>query len=159
MVRVLSVVFSTIPKMFVSFVISTFLLQATFEVDPKNKKKIQSDASRYWRNFKTNLTGDLVMKCKDDFPNLLKHPPQSYVEYIDQTVWDKFVVKRLTLEWEALRKFQQERRAKNTNLHKFSRMGYVDLVEKLEKELGRKLTDLEEVICGQELEWMRKDST
>ena len=52
------------------------------------------------------------MKYKDDFPDLLKHPPLTYAEYIDQKVWDEFVLKRLTLEWEALRKVQQERRAK-----------------------------------------------
>ena len=69
--------------MFVSFLISTFLLQATFEVDQKAKKKILSDAGRYWRNFKTNLTRDLVMKYKDNFPDLLKHPPLLYAEYID----------------------------------------------------------------------------
>ena len=47
LVRVLSVVFSTIHKMFVLFLISAFLLHATFEVDPKAKKKILSDAGRY----------------------------------------------------------------------------------------------------------------
>ena len=42
------------------------------------------------------------MKYKDDFPDLLKHPPLTYAEYIDKKVWDEFVVKRLTPEWEAL---------------------------------------------------------
>ena len=102
-----------------------------------------SDAGRYWRKFKTNLTRDLVMKYKDDFPNLLKHPPLSYAEYIDQIEWDEFVAKRLTPEWETLRKVQQEKRAKNINLHKLSRIGYAGLVQKLEKELGHKLIDLE----------------
>ena len=58
-------------------------------------------------------------------------------------MWDEFVAKRLTPEWEALRKVQQETRAKNKNLHKLSIMGYVGLVQKLEKELGRELTELE----------------
>ena len=40
---------------------------------------------------------------------------------------------------------QQERIVKNTNLHKRSRMGYVGLVQKLEKELGCKLTALERI--------------
>ena len=64
-------------------------------------------------------------------------------KYIDQKVRDRFVAKRLTPKWEVLQKFQQERRVKNTNLHKLLRMGYVGLVQKLEKELGRELTDLE----------------
>ena len=81
------------------------------------------------------------MKYQDTFPDLLKHP-LSYAEYMDQTVWDEFVAKRLTPEWEALRKVQQERRAKNTNLHKLSKMGYVVLVQKMEKELGRELTEI-----------------
>ena len=54
------------------------------------------------------------MKYKANFPDLLKHPPQSYPEYIDQTVWDEFIVKRLTPKWEALRKVQQERSEKYT---------------------------------------------
>ena len=61
---------------------------------------------------------------------------------IDQTVWDEFVVKRLTPEQEALRKVQQQRRAKNTNLYKLGIIGYVGLVQKLEKELGHELTEL-----------------
>ena len=72
---VLEIVFSIVPKMFISFVISLFSLHATIEVDPKVKKKILFDASKCWRNFKTNLTRDLVTKYKDDFPDLLKHPP------------------------------------------------------------------------------------
>ena len=63
---------------------------------------------------------DLVMKYKDDFSDLLQHPPLTYREYIEQKVWDDFVVKRLTLEWEAIRKFQHKRRAKKINLHKLS---------------------------------------
>ena len=38
------------------------------------------------------------MKYKDDFPDLLKHPPLTYFDYIDQKVWDEFVAKRLTPE-------------------------------------------------------------
>ena len=78
--------FSIICKIFVSFLIFSFLLQATFEVHTKAKTKILSDASRYWRNFKTNLTRDLIMKYKDTFLELLKYPPLSFAEYIGQTV-------------------------------------------------------------------------
>ena len=67
------------------------------------------------------------MKYEDTFPDLLKHPPFSYTNYIEQLVLEEFVAKRLTLEWEALRKLQQERRAKNTKLHKLLRMGSVGL--------------------------------
>ena len=83
------------------------------------------------------------MKYKDTFPELLKHLPLSYAEYIEQIVWDEFVAKWLTLEWEALRKLQQERRAKNTNLHKLSRMGYVGLQQKMEKELSHELIEFD----------------
>ena len=58
-------------------------------------------------------------------------------------MWDEFLAKIFTLEWEALRKVQQERRWKNTNLHKLSKIGYVGLVQKLEKELSHELTELE----------------
>ena len=98
LVRVQLVIFNIIRKMFISFLISAFLLQATFEVDPKAKKKILSNAGRYWRNFKTNLTRDLVIKYKNDFLYLLKRPPLTYTEYIDQKVWDEFVAKKLTPE-------------------------------------------------------------
>ena len=97
------------------------------------RKKILSDVASYWRNFKTNLTRELVMKYKDDFPKFLEHSPLTYKEYMKKKVRDDFLVKRLTSEWEALRKAQQERRAKNTNLHKLSRMGYAGLVEKMKK--------------------------
>ena len=119
------------------------MLQATFKVDYKVKKKILYDVVRYWRTFKTNLTRELVMKNKDDFPELLQHPALNYHEYIEQKVWDDFVAKRLTPEWEALRKAQQERRAKNTNLHKLSRIGYAGLVEKMEKEMGEEITKID----------------
>ena len=33
-----------------------------------------------------------------------KNPPLTYAEYIDQKVWDEFVAKILTPEWEALQK-------------------------------------------------------
>ena len=65
-------------------------------MDTKTKKKILSDASWYWRNFKTNFTRDLIMKHKDTFPDLLKYPPVSYAKYIEKTVWEEFVEKRLT---------------------------------------------------------------
>ena len=93
----------------------------------RQKRKFFFDASKYWRNFKTNLTRYLIMKYIDIFPELLKHPPLSYAEYIEQTMWDEFLAKRLTLEWEALRKLQQERRAKNIDMHKLSIMGYIGL--------------------------------
>ena len=112
-------------------------------MDPKSKKKILQDAGKYWRNFKTNLTRELVMKYKDDFLELLQRPPNSYALYIEENVWDNFVKKRLSPEWAALRKTQQERRAKNTNLHKLSRMGYAGLVEKMEHTMGRELTDVD----------------
>ena len=96
------------------------MLHATFEVDQKEKKKIFFYAGKYCKKFKTNLI--------DNFPLLLEHPPLTYAEYIDQKVWDMFIAKRLTPEWEALRKVQQERRTKNINLHKLSQISYVDLV-------------------------------
>ena len=83
------------------------------------------------------------MKYNDIFPKLLKHPPLSYAEYIEQIVQDEFVAKRLTPEWEALRKLQQERRVKNTNLHKLSIMCYVGLQQMMEKELGHELTEFD----------------
>ena len=83
------------------------------------------------------------MKYKDDFSELLQHSPLSYAEYIDWELWDNFEKKRLNPEWEALRKVQRERRAKNTNLHKLSQMGYVGLVEKMEKMIGREITDVD----------------
>ena len=52
-------------------------------------------------------------------------------------------MKRLTPEWEALWKAQQEKRAKNTNLHKLFRMGYADLVEKMEKGMGQEITKID----------------
>ena len=67
----------------------------------------------------------------------------NFSEYIDRKVWNEFVAKRLISEWEALRKVQQERRAKNTNLHKLSWMGYIGLIEKMEKELEQEITDIE----------------
>ena len=63
------------------------MLQATFEIDHKAKKKILFDATKYWKNFKTNLTRQLVMKYKDDFPELLEHPPLTYKEYIEKKMW------------------------------------------------------------------------
>ena len=101
---------------------SGFLLHATFEVDPKEKKKILSDVGKYWRNFKTNLTRNLVIKYKDDFPDLLKRSPLTYAEYIDQKVWDEFVAKRLIPEWKALRKVQQERSTKNKTCINFQEL-------------------------------------
>ena len=83
------------------------------------------------------------MKYKDDFPKFLEHSPLTYKEYMKKKVRDDFLVKRLTSEWEALRKAQQERRAQNTNLHKLSRMGYVGLVEKMERETGRVITKID----------------
>ena len=83
------------------------------------------------------------MKYKDDFPKLLQRPPMSYVESIDREMWDAFINKRLNPKWEALWKVQQERGAKNTNLHKLSQMGYVGLVEKMEKEIGWEITDID----------------
>ena len=91
-------------------------------MDPKEKKKNLFDASRYWRNIKTNLTRVLVMKYKDNFPNLLIHPPLTYAEYIDQKVWDEFVAKRLIPEWKALRKVQQERSTKNKTCINFQEL-------------------------------------
>ena len=43
----------------------------------------------------------------------------------------------------SITKVQQERQAKNTNLHKLSRMGYAGLVEKMEKTIGRELTNID----------------
>ena len=51
------------------------------------------------------------MKYKDDFPDLLKHPPLTYAKYIAQKVWDEFVAKRLTPKWKAIQKVQQGSRA------------------------------------------------
>ena len=81
--------------------------------------------------------------CKETFSELLKHPLFSYAEYIKHSMWEEFVAKRLTLEWEALRKLQQEKRAKNTNLHKFLRMVYIGLVQKMEKELGNEFIEFD----------------
>ena len=112
-------------------------------MDPKAKKKVLQDAGKYWRNFKTNLTRELVMKYKDDFPELLQRPPNNYALYIEEKMWDNFVKKNLSPEWAASRKVQQERRAKNTKLHKLSRMGYAGLVEKVEKMMGQEITDVD----------------
>ena len=112
-------------------------------MDPKAKKKVLQDAGKYWRNFKTNLTRELVMKYKDDFPELLQRLPNNYAPYIEEKAWDNFVKKRLSIEWEALRKVQQERRAKNINLHKLSRVDYTGLVEKMEHTMGQELIDVQ----------------
>ena len=83
------------------------------------------------------------MKYKDDFPELLQCPPNSYAPYIDEKVWNNFVQKILSLEWAALRKTQQERRARNTKLHKLFQMGYAGLVEKMEHTMGCELQDVD----------------
>ncbi|PON62232.1 hypothetical protein TorRG33x02_280060 [Trema orientale] len=70
------------------------VVEATFNIDPKAKKKTLEDVGKYWRNFKTFMTKELVYKYKDTFPSLLENPPPAYMEWIDPKDWKDSIGKK-----------------------------------------------------------------
>ena len=90
-----------------------------------------------WRDFKSRITTELIYEYRHTCPELLEHPPASYAPWIEPKVWDEFVKKRLSAEWEEARKVQQKRATQNKYPHRMSRLGYAGLESKIEKEEGR----------------------
>ena len=45
------------------------------------------------------------MKYKDDFPELLQHPPLTYKEYIEKKVWDEIGIPDL---WKLVQPMNEE---------------------------------------------------
>ncbi|KAM6542495.1 hypothetical protein CsatB_006942 [Cannabis sativa] len=90
-------------------------IQSLLDVNLTTKKKVLKEAGEQWRNWKTNLTRDLIDKYKDVASELLTYPPESYAKWINLEDWQGFVAKRLTAAWETttMRKQQQERQAMN----------------------------------------------
>ncbi|PON35371.1 hypothetical protein PanWU01x14_337040 [Parasponia andersonii] len=68
---------------------------------------------------------------------LFEHPPASYAPWIEPQVWDDFAKKRLSAEWEEARLVQQGRATQNKYPHRMSRLGYVGLEDKIEKDEDR----------------------
>ncbi|PON71432.1 hypothetical protein PanWU01x14_072290, partial [Parasponia andersonii] len=68
---------------------------------------------------------------------LLEHPPASYAPWIEPKVWDEFVKKIVSAEWEKVRKVQQGKATQNKYPHRISRLGYAGLEAKIEKDKGR----------------------
>ncbi|PON65861.1 hypothetical protein PanWU01x14_113500 [Parasponia andersonii] len=66
-----------------------------------------------------------------------EHPPASYAPWIESKVWDEFVKKRLSAEWEEARKVQQRRAMQNKYPQRMSRLGYAELEAKIKKDEGR----------------------
>ncbi|PON75943.1 hypothetical protein PanWU01x14_038940 [Parasponia andersonii] len=90
-----------------------------------------------WRDFKSRITTELIYEYKHTCPEILEHPPTSYAPWIEPKVWDEFVKKRLSAEWEEARKVQQGRATQNKYPYCMSRLGYAGLEDKIEKDESR----------------------
>ncbi|KAF4376196.1 hypothetical protein F8388_018865 [Cannabis sativa] len=116
------------------------VMNKTFELDRNHKTKILSHAAARFRNWKTYLTNNWVLKGikerSDEFP---PRKPKGYEKLIPDEDWKKFVESRISEEWLALRKKMQDVRAMNKYNHKLGRGGYVRAEAELEKQLGHQL--------------------
>ncbi|KAK3228725.1 hypothetical protein Dsin_000606 [Dipteronia sinensis] len=72
-------------------------VEMSFEVDRNFKKKVVQTAGKWWRAFKTTLTGKFVIPERDNFEGL-KHPPEIY-NFIEPCHWETFLKSRLTKEF------------------------------------------------------------
>ncbi|XP_062115395.1 uncharacterized protein LOC133829662 [Humulus lupulus] len=120
------------------------IVEETFEIDPKARKKILQTGGRYWRNFKTNLTNCWIEKHRYTKPHRLRHPPKGYISVITKIDWDNFVKVRLSPEWAEKRKKMQAVRAKLTHNHNMSRGGYISKEEQLMKERDDQISEFDQ---------------
>ncbi|PON40422.1 hypothetical protein PanWU01x14_297420, partial [Parasponia andersonii] len=109
----------------------------TFVLDYKAKKETLKSCGKMWRDFKSRITTELIYEYRHTCPELLEHPPASYAQWIEPQVWDEFVKKRLSAEWEEVRKVQQGMATQNKYPHCMSCLGYARLEAKIEKDEGR----------------------
>ena len=116
-------------------------MQETFKLPNSSKTDVLKEAGKTWRNWKTRLTKDLIYVYKNVAPELLAKPPSEYIEYYKPEDWKNFVAKRLTPDWEEMRKQKQNARAQNKYPHHSGRGGYALVEQKMEEELGHELTE------------------
>ncbi|XP_021832925.1 uncharacterized protein LOC110772766 [Prunus avium] len=109
-------------------------VEKSFVVDHRSRKNIISSIGIKFRSFKHALTKYHIIPFMND-PEHLKNPPDLY-NFIQKEHWDKFVASRVSDEFQALRKLQQERRDKHIYNHRLGRQGYVGLELKIKDELG-----------------------
>ncbi|XP_030493266.2 uncharacterized protein LOC115709327 [Cannabis sativa] len=119
------------------------IIEETFEIDPKARKKILQKSGKYWKNFKTNLTNCWIEKHRYTKPDKLRHPPRGYISVIKKIDWDNFVKVRLSPEWAEKRKKMQVLRAKHSHNHNMSRGGYISKEEQLMKECDGQITEID----------------
>ncbi|KAK9286751.1 hypothetical protein L1049_015155 [Liquidambar formosana] len=105
-------------------------VEETFDLDPKSKKNTLSSISLKWKNFKNRLTTKYIIPSMHNI-EVLRHPPKLYKDYIEKEHWHSFVKGRISPQFQALRRNQQERRGKNSHNHRLSRKGYVGLEDEI----------------------------
>ncbi|PON50763.1 hypothetical protein PanWU01x14_221350 [Parasponia andersonii] len=77
-----------------------------FVLNYKAKKETLKSYGKMWRDFKSRITTELIYEYRHTCPELLEHPPASYAPWIEPKVWDMFVNKRVSAEWEEAKKVQ-----------------------------------------------------
>ncbi|KAA0068061.1 uncharacterized protein E6C27_scaffold238G00090 [Cucumis melo var. makuwa] len=118
------------------------LVVGAFVVDGRSKKVIMKTARVSFRQFKSWLTTQYIIPFMDEL-QLLIDPPSLYAHIIDKLVWQEFVRSRMSLEFQKLRREQQDRRKRSKYTHNMSRRGYANLAEDMkngsfkEQDFGR----------------------
>ncbi|KAF4381479.1 hypothetical protein G4B88_029834 [Cannabis sativa] len=113
-----------------------------FITGTKTKSYVLSVGGDRWREFKSYLT-NFIYTHKDDNPQLLDKPPKLYENVIDPEEWKAFVDYRLSEEWLVKRKSAQSSRKQNKCNHRTGRGGVRKVREKMEKELGHQIDDVD----------------
>ncbi|XP_060974141.1 uncharacterized protein LOC133039297 [Cannabis sativa] len=113
-----------------------------FITGTKTKSYVLSVGGDRWREFKSYLT-NFIYTHKDDNPQLLDKPPKLYENVIDPEEWKAFVDYRLSEEWLVKRKSAQSSRKQNKYNHRTGRGGVRKVREKMEKELGHQIDDVD----------------
>ena len=104
-------------------------LQNAFKVDEDSKNNTIASIGRKFRSFKHHLTKDYIKPYKDD-PEHLKKPPPCY-NYIETQIWKKWVMDRLSKQFQKKSENQKRKRSLNTYSHRLSRNGYANFEQEV----------------------------
>ncbi|CAH9145254.1 unnamed protein product [Cuscuta epithymum] len=105
-----------------------------FALTPRSRKQVMSTMGVCLRNFRWSLRNDFIFQHQNDL-KMLRLPPAEY-KHIPTDEWREFVIKSFKAEFKAKSEKGKKMRKKNKYNHRLGSTGYAGLLERLEKELG-----------------------
>ena len=105
-------------------------LQNAFKVDEDSKNNTIASIVRKFRSFKHHLTKDYICLIRMTL-NTLKSPHLVTTTYIETQIWRKFVMDRLSKQFQKKSENQKRKRSLNTYSHRLSRKGYANFEQEV----------------------------